>query len=472
MSTLISLNPFDNTTVWEGSISDETTINHTVHQAAQAFKTWSKTNLKERHALVRRFADILSQNKQAMAELIARESGKPVWDALGEVSASIGKVELSIQAHQERTGLTEKQIASGKLIIQHRAHGVMVVLGPFNFPLHLPNGHIVPALIAGNTVVFKPSEMTPAVAEFTLKLWQQAGLPDGVLTLIQGGKEPAQRLIQHPKVNGVLFTGGVPAGLAIHRAVAGHPEKIVALELGGNNPLIAWNTQHIQDAAKIIVRSAFISSGQRCTCARRLIVPNNEHGQAIVEAVCVLVDQLTVANPLAQPEPFMGTLISEQAVDYALQAQANWIEKDAKVLRKAQRLNISSACMTVGILDVTNMQNRQDEEVFAPLLQVIRVDDFAAGIAEANNTRFGLAAGLIADDAQLFETFQAEIQAGIINFNAPTTGASGAAPFGGVGLSGNHRPAGFYASDYCAYPVTSMIQPEVSDNTAIQGVSA
>lgn len=472
MSTLKSYNPFNGEIVWEGTISDEAAVNQAVADAKQAFQTWSKTSLEERFALVRRFAEKLTEAKEAMAKTITIESGKPFWDALGEVNASIGKIELSIQAYQERTGLTEKQIANGNLKIQHRAHGVMAVLGPFNFPLHLPNGHIVPALIAGNTVVFKPSEMTPKVAAFTLVLWKQAGLPEGVLNLIQGGKEPAQQLVQHTDVNGVLFTGGVPAGLAIHRALAGHPEKIVALELGGNNPMIVWDTQHIQDAAKIIVRSAFISAGQRCTCARRLIVPNNEYGQTIVEAVCQLVDQITVDNPMAQPEPFMGTLISTQAVKQALQAQSEWIENGAIALREAQTLDISNACMSAGVLDVTDMQNRQDEEVFAPLLQVIRVDTFEAAIAEANNTRFGLAAGLIADDAKLFEQFQADIHAGIVNFNAPTTGASGAAPFGGVGLSGNHRPAGFYAADYCAYPIASMIQAEVSDKAAIQGVSA
>lgn len=472
MSTLKSYNPFNGEIVWEGTISDEAAVNQAVTDAKHVFQTWSKTPLEERFALVRRFAEKLTEAKEAMAKTIAIESGKPFWDALGEVNASIGKIELSIQAYQERTGLTEKQIANGNLKIQHRAHGVMAVLGPFNFPLHLPNGHIVPALIAGNTVVFKPSEMTPKVAALTLVLWKQAGLPEGVLNLIQGGKEPAQQLVQNTDVNGVLFTGGVPAGLAIHRALAGHPEKIVALELGGNNPLIAWDIQHIQDAAKIIVRSAFISAGQRCTCTRRLIVPNNEHGQTIVEAVCQLVDQLTVDNPMAQPEPFMGTLISAQAVEHALQTQSEWLENGAIALWEAQALDISNACMSAGVLDITDMQNRQDEEVFAPLLQVIRVDTFEAAIAEANNTRFGLAAGLIADDVKLFEQFQAEIHAGIVNFNAPTTGASGAAPFGGVGLSGNHRPAGFYAADYCAYPIASMIQTEVSDKAAIQGVIA
>lgn len=471
MSTLISYNPFDHSIVWQGSISDKQTVDTSVQQAKEASKTWSKTSLETRFALVRRFAEVLSEHKQSMAELITRESGKPLWDALGEVNASIGKIELSIQAYQERTGLTEKQIASGKLQIQHRAHGVMAVLGPFNFPLHLPNGHIVPALIAGNTVVFKPSEMTPAVAELTLSLWQKAGLPEGVIQLIQGGKEPAQQLVQHADVNGVLFTGGVPAGLAIHRALAGHPEKIVALELGGNNPLIAWDTDNIQDAAKLIVRSAFVSAGQRCTCARRLIVPNNAQGEAIVAAVCQLVDQITIDNPQAENQPFMGTLISPQAVDQALQAQAQWLENGAIALRQAKQLAISPASMSAGILDVTVVDNRVDEEIFAPLLQVIRVDDFDAAIAEANNTRFGLAAGLIADDPALFEPFQAEVHAGIINFNTPTVGASGAAPFGGVGLSGNHRPAGFYAADYCAYPVASMVQTAVSDKTAIQGVS-
>jgi succinylglutamic semialdehyde dehydrogenase len=207
-----------------------------------------------------------------MAAVISRATGKPVWDAATEAAAMVGKAELSVKAYNERTPTKEAAAGAFTARISHHPHGVMAVLGPFNFPGHLPNGHIMPALIAGNTVIFKPSEQTPEVAEFTLRLWEEAGIPAGVINLLQGARAPAEQLVAHDGVDGVLFTGGVPAGRAIHRALGGKLEKIVALELGGNNPLVVWDAADLESTAKLIVKSAYITSGQRCTCARRLIV--------------------------------------------------------------------------------------------------------------------------------------------------------------------------------------------------------
>lgn len=259
-------------------------------------------------------------------------------------------------------------------------------------------------------------------------------------------------------MDGVLFTGGAPAGLAIHRALAGQPEKILALELGGNNPLIAWDVANVQAAARIVVLSAFVSAGQRCTCARRLIVPADERGKAILNAVLDAIARLRVGSPDAQPQPFMGPLISPAAASEVLAQQAALIARGAQALIAcAAAETLGPAYLTPGLIDVTNAAGRPDAEIFGPLLQVICVADFETALREANATRFGLAAGLISDSPALFERFSDEIRAGVVNWNRQTTGASGAAPFGGVGLSGNHRPAGFYAADYCAWPMANLI---------------
>ncbi|MEQ1784760.1 MAG: succinylglutamate-semialdehyde dehydrogenase [Hyphomonadaceae bacterium] len=461
----------DGKEIWRGREASASDVEAAVAAARAALPAWRRRSMDERVAVVRAFAKLIEAYKADMAAVISRATGKPLWDAATEAAAMVGKAELSVKAYAERTPLKEAPAGAFVARISHHPHGVMAVLGPFNFPGHLPNGHIMPALIAGNTVVFKPSEQTPEVAEFTLRLWQEAGLPAGVINLLQGARAPAELLVAHEGVDGVLFTGGVPAGRAIHRALGGKLEKIVALELGGNNPLVVWDAADLESAAKLIVKSAYITSGQRCTCSRRLIVKAGPEGDKVVDALVRLTDRIVVGRPDAQPQPFIGPLISAHAADTVLAAQAQWLASDGVAIREAKRLDIGPAYVSPGLIDVTAMASRKDEEVFGPLLQVIRVKDFEAALEEANNTKFGLAAGLISDSADLFATFEAEVRAGVLNWNRQTTGASGSAPFGGVGQSGNHRPAGYYAADYAAWPMASLIAPgAVKDDEAIVGL--
>lgn len=468
---LYSQSPADGSQVWLGAEADEIDIAEAVAAARAAFPPWRREGVEKRLHIVRTFAKLLDGRKAEMAQLISREAGKPIWDAATEAAAMIGKAELSAKAHAERTPTKEAPSGAFTARISHHPHGVMAVLGPFNFPGHLPNGHIMPALIAGNTIVFKPSEKTPGVAELTVRLWQEAGIPAGVINLVQGGRGPAEKLVAQEGVDGVLFTGSVPAGRAIHRALAGRPEKIVALELGGNNPLVVWDAADLDAAARLIVKSAYITAGQRCTCARRLIVKEGGEGDAILSALTRLIDRLIVGKPDADPQPFLGPVISAPAAEQVLAAQAQWLASGGRAIRESRRLDIGPAYLSPGLIDVTHAKDRRDEEVFGPVLQVIRVPDFDAAIAEANATRFGLAAGLISDDAHLFQRFEAEVRAGVLNWNRQTTGASGAAPFGGVGQSGNHRPAGYYAADYSAWPMASLIAPgPAADAEPIIGV--
>ncbi len=458
--------------LWSGNAASTNEAADAVKAAVSAGVSWRRRTLDERMSIITRYTEILTERKAEMAMAIANETGKPLWDSNGEVGALIGKTANSSAAWHERTGEQQRQLSAATLLVSHRPHGVMTVIGPFNFPAHLPNGHIVPALIAGNTVVFKPSQYTPMVAEMMVSAWEDAGLPAGVINLIHGGREIAEALVDDEQVAGICFTGGILAGQAIHRRLAGRPEKILALELGGNNPLIAWEVSDVDAAAKTILRSVYLSSGQRCTCAKRLILPTGDLGDAILQSLDALLDRVIVDAPDATPEPFMGPLISPEAAAQVLSAQIS-LERDGggTVLRRCETLNLGGAFLSPGVIDVTAINDRLDEEVFGPLLQVIRVNDFSAAIDEANNTRFGLAAGLLSDNEELWKTFSNEIQAGVVNWNRHTTGASGAAPFGGIGLSGNHRPAGFYAADYCAWPMASLIAAgKLTDDAPIKGI--
>ncbi|MGO2074731.1 MAG: succinylglutamate-semialdehyde dehydrogenase, partial [Pseudoalteromonas sp.] len=327
--------------------------------------------------------------------------------------------------------------------------------GPYNFPGHLPNGHIVPALLAGNTVIFKPSELTPKVAELTLKLWQKAGLPAGVINLVQGEVETGKALASHKGIDGLFFTGSSRTGHILHEQFAGQPGKILALEMGGNNPLIVTDVADTKAAIHDIVQSAFISSGQRCTCARKLFLPAGEQGDAILAGLIKATKATKVGNFDDADQPFMGSMISSAAAAGMAKAQQELVDLGANVLVELTHTE-NTGFVTPGILDCTDVADFPDEEHFGPLLKVFRFSDFDQAIDKANDTSFGLSAGLLSDNADDYEHFLRRIRAGIVNWNRPITGASSAAPFGGIGASGNHRASAYYAADYCAYPVASV----------------
>ena len=452
-----SYDPAKKRIIWQAISASNEQVNLAVKAARNAFTDWSDRSFEQRLALVKKFGELLSSNKDALALTIAQETGKPLWETATEVASMIGKIGLSEKAYQQRTGVTENPMPQGRAFIRHKPHGVVAVFGPYNFPGHLPNGHIVPALLAGNTVVFKPSDLTPLVAQKTVELWQQAGLPAGVLNLVQGEVETGKALAAHPGLDGLFFTGSSRTGKILHEQFAGHPGKILALEMGGNNPLIVKDVANIDAAVHDIIQSAFITSGQRCTCARRLFLANNAQGDAILAKLIAVTQSITVGMYDAQPQPFMGAMISSQAAASMLRAQQQLLALGAASLVELKHQDVDSGFVTPGILDVTAIaESMPDEEHFGPLLKVIRYDDFDQAINLANHTSFGLSAGLLADSQQDYQHFYKRIRAGIVNWNRPITGASGAAPFGGIGESGNHRASAFYAADYCAYPVASV----------------
>ncbi|AUX39582.1 succinylglutamate-semialdehyde dehydrogenase [Sorangium cellulosum] len=451
-----SRNPVTQEVVFEGRAASSEQVDGAVKAARAAFRAWRDLGLEERIAVVRRFAGLLTEHKARLADVIGRETGKPRWEALTEVQTMIGKVDVSIMAYRDRTGEKRAEAGDATAVVRHRPHGVVAVFGPYNFPGHLPNGHIVPALIAGNCVVHKPSELTPKVAEEVARLWQEAGVPAGVFNLVQGGKDTGITLAGHPGIDGLFFTGSSATGSALHRQLAGQPEKILALEMGGNNPMIVQDVANMDAAIHHIIQSAFISAGQRCTCARRLLVPEGPEGDALVRRLIDAASKLKVGRYDDAEQPFMGAVISLAAADQLLRAQERLRSLGGEVLLEMRRLEEGTALLSPGILDVSAIEDLPDEEHFGPIVQVQRYASFDEAIALANRTRYGLAAGLISDRKDLYEQFWREIRAGIVNWNKPLTGASSAAPFGGVGSSGNHRPSAYYAADYCAYPVAGL----------------
>lgn len=454
----MSTDPSTGEVVWRGNAAAAQEIGKAVLSAKKAFISWSKESKADRISVLERFKVLLEQRKDVLARLISRETGKVGWDSASEVAATLGKLTFSLTAYDERTGERASSSETAPLQIstlRHRPHGLLCVFGPYNFPAHLPNGHIMPALLAGNVVIFKPSELTPAVAEWMVKLWEEAGIPPGVLQLVQGERETG-KLLANSDIDGVLFTGSSATGKLLHAQFAGRPEVMLALEMGGNNPLIVYEPEDIKAAVRETILSGFISSGQRCTCARRLIIVKGEGSDAYLKALVDAVGKVKVGTYLDTPEPFMGPLVSMRERDRVLSMQGLLRDKGARILVEAKQLHDTLPWVSPCVVDVTGVAGIPDEEIFGPFLQVARVDSVDNAITVANNTQYGLSAGLLSRHRYVFDMLLENMRAGLVNWNRQTTGASGAAPFGGVGLSGNHRPAGYYAADYCAYPVATM----------------
>ncbi|WP_369053024.1 succinylglutamate-semialdehyde dehydrogenase [Burkholderia gladioli] len=451
-----SRNPGTDELVWQGASASPADVDFAVASARRAFAAWSALDFEARAAIVKRFAAILGERKETIAAAIGRETGKPLWEARTEVATMAAKVEISITSYHERTSEKRTAMADGTAVLRHRPHGVVAVFGPYNFPGHLPNGHIVPALIAGNTVVFKPSELAPGVARATVEAWRDAGLPAGVLNLVQGEKETGVALANHRQIDGLFFTGSSDTGTLLHRQFGGRPEIVLALEMGGNNPLVIGDVADLDAAVHHTIQSAFLSAGQRCTCARRIFVPEGADGERFLARFVEVTARIRAGRYDAEPQPFMGAVISARAASRLVEAQASLLGAGAQALIAMEQRDPKLGFVNAAILDVTAVHDLPDTEYFGPLAQVIRYGSFDEAIALANDTAYGLSAGLLSDDADAWAHFQRSIRAGIVNWNRPTNGASSAAPFGGTGRSGNHRPSAYYAADYCAYPMASV----------------
>lgn len=464
--------------VWSGSPNPDH-LDAAFASARAAQPAWAAWPLEKRAAALRSFRQLATERADAIATLIRDEVGKPMWDAKAEAGLLAAKVDITLEesptaAMNRVTGfeLSLSPTRAGRCWF--RPHGVMGVLGPFNFPAHLPNGHIIPALAMGNTIVFKPSDKAPAVGQALAELFydalSQAGAPAGVFNLVQGGSAIAASLAAHPALDGILFTGSWPVGRRIMQANLDRPGRLLALEMGGNNPAIILPDADLPQAIIECVRSAFVTTGQRCTCTRRVIV-HRDVAPRVIPALCKAASSLIIGAPDASHPVFMGPIISQAARDAVLNAQTQLARAGGDLLVPCTAIDGPGTepgwYITPGICKVPGFVRGshsplahpgEDIEIFGPLLRVSVAENLDDAITQANATDFGLAASIFTRDQAAADTFAARAKAGCINWNTGTAGASSKLPFGGLGLSGNHRPAGAFSLDYCAYPVAGMLE--------------
>ncbi|MBN4066927.1 succinylglutamate-semialdehyde dehydrogenase [Simkania negevensis] len=460
-----SNNPATGDIVWEGHEATEKEVKSSVIAARKAFISWSSSPLAHRLSFLEKFINEVEKNKQRLAEAVSMEIGKPLWESTAEVNLVGNKYKLSLEAFSERCGEQLIEEKPRKLTTRFKPLGVLAIFAPFNFPVHLPCAHIIPALIAGNTVVLKPSVAAAYTTHILMECFEHAGFPAGVVNMIQGDKDTGHFLSLHPQVDGLLFTGSYETGRMLAETYCHHPEKILALEMGGNNPLIVHLASDPEAAAYHTILSSYITAGQRCTCARRLIVPEGQENDDFLHALLDMLSAIQVGAYTSSPEPFMGPVVNAKSATKCIEMQQTLLDIGGKPIKPMEHLQTTTGFLSPGIIDMTEATSPPDREIFGPLIQLYRVKDFDAAIQEANNTSYGLSAALFSRHKKLFERFFHEVRAGIINWNSQTTGASGKTPFGGIGYSGNHRPAGYHACDCCSYPIASIEAEELATPT-------
>lgn len=434
--------------------------------AKDAYMPWSRTTLAERKSYLLKLRDVFVAHESEMAELISRDTGKALWDATQEAKALATKVDVTL--NESLKLISEERIENALPqvdgVIRYRSRGVMAVIGPFNFPAHLPNGHIIPALIAGNTVVFKPSDQTPAVAQFYAQLVEKAELPPGVFNLVHGEAETGRRLVAHELVDGILFTGSYEVGLKIKQETLNHYWKILALEMGGKNATVVWEDADIDKAIYETLVGSYMSTGQRCSGTSRIIL-HDKIADQFTDRFYKAAKKLTIGH--WSKNPFMGALINGPAVEKYIRFQemANRENCESLMRGKALELEFKGHYVTPSIHLVKSFDANslyQKTEIFGPNVAIYRSSDFEKTIEMVNSTGYGLVMALFSKNRELYETALQKARVGLLNWNRTTNGASSRLPFGGMGKSGNDRPSAFFAIQYCTIPVASL-----EDSTAL-----
>lgn len=436
-------------------------VNKAVDSARKAYLPWAHLGFEKRREHLLRLKEVFLSRAGELAEIISRETGKPLWETKGEAAGLANKIDITLNHSMKLVAEEEIKDALPGIsgFIRHKPRGVMSVIGPFNFPAHLPNGHIIPALACGNTVVFKPSEKTPATGQWMAESFQAAQFPKGVFNMVHGLVETGKRLVNHDSVDGVLFTGSYEVGLKIKQDTLTQFWKILALEMGGKNATVVWKDAELKKAVYETLVGAFMSTGQRCSCTSRIILHRDIRDQ-FVEQFYANAKKLKIGH---WREPvFMGPLISADSMEKFLRYQEIAKREGCESLMRGKALEnlehqgyyVTPSINLVQKFDPASVY--QKSEIFGPNVAIFTVDSFEEALAINNASGFGLVMSLFSKDRALYEKALIEAQVGVLNLNRTTNGASSRLPFGGMNKSGNDRPSAHFAVQYCSVPVSSL----------------
>jgi succinylglutamic semialdehyde dehydrogenase len=454
MDELVGVSPADpRDEIGRFPIADAAAVGAAVERARAAFPAWRDAGIEARARLLLRFAALAREREEALARLIAREVGKALWDARAEARLVAAKVETTLE-HGLKLVATYEGGTGARATFHPR--GVLAVIGPFNFPAHLPNGHLVPALATGNTVVFKPSDLAPAVGAWLGALFAEAGFPPGTVLVVQGRAATGRTLALHPGIDGVLFTGSFAVGRDLQLRAIDLPGRLLALELGGKNAMIVCADADLEQAVSEAAVSIAASTGQRCSSLSRLFVAR-EIVEPFSERLAKLLAGLRIGAPLAE-DTFMGPLVSKAAHEKLERFRAGAREAGGEVVVRVDP-GLPPPFAGPGLVRFAGLAQThpyQREEIFGPEAALYAFDDLDAAIEAANDADYGLCAAVMSRSRVSYERALGRLRVGVLNWNRGTIGASGRLPFGGLRRSGNDRPAGISSTLYCTFPQSHL----------------
>lgn len=459
-------------------------IDEAVSAAREAFPSWRRLAQADRNEFLKKYQIALKRHEEDLMKAMAREVGKPLWECKTEVTAMVNKIDVTLNESLKYATDFEipKIMPDTHGVCRYRPLGVAAVIGPFNFPGHLPNGHLVPALATGNTVIFKPSEKSPLVGEIMAECFREAGFPPGVFNLLQGEKEVSRRLCVHEGVDAVLFTGSYEVGLRIKQDTLPQYWKLLALEMGGKNSSIIWKDWSNDDLDFVIhenLVASFITAGQRCSATSRILV-HREVYDRFVRRFHEAAKAFSIGHPFTNP--FMGPVIDAGSVDRYLKFIGIAAREGCEVLMRGKALELEkkghyvtpSICLVRDAsLEVTKKSVFQQTELFGPCVSITPIEDLDHGIVLANATHYGLVSSVFTKDRAVYERCLDGLQMGLINWNKTTVGASSRLPFGGLKKSGNHWPTALSATLYCTYPLASLevAEPQMPSTSNYPGLN-
>jgi succinylglutamic semialdehyde dehydrogenase len=447
-------------------------LDEAVIDAKKGFQVWRSYSLEKRLEYLERLKTSLQKREKEIATAISLESGKAFWESTVEAQALASKIditrEISLPMMKQMEGFG-RQTSSSEF--RFHPHGICAVYGPFNFPLHLAHGHIVPALMMGNVVLFKPSEYTNASASLYSQAFEEAGFPSGVYQCVLGGAQLGENISRHPDVDAIFFTGSALVGRKITEAsfeTHGDFRRLIALELGGKNASIVHEDADLDLAVASCLFSAYATTGQRCTCSSRIFV----HQRLIKDfekRFLQKLTQLSYGDPF-QSQTFMGPLIHPASLTNFLKHLETARSEGFESLKESETVDSNSCVVSPSLYRSSNphrdhLQSSLQQEFFGPnsiLIPYERTEDL---VTWHEATPYGLAASVFSSSAAFFDRMDHELKVGLLNWNRPSVGASSKLPFGGWKASGNHWPAGSFASLYCARPrsyVTAESNPGLS----------
>ncbi|MCM3115564.1 aldehyde dehydrogenase family protein [Neobacillus sp. MER 74] len=434
--TFFSVNPANTEDlVGEFQASNEQDVQLAIEAAKNAFPSWYQTAPSKRAAILNKAASILEQNVASLAEELTREEGKHVDDAKNEILRSAQTLRYYAVEGQSFTGETfPNDDANMKVSTEREPLGVVSVITPWNFPLSIPARKIAPALITGNTVVFKPSSDTPLIAFRLVEALDKAGIPKGVINFVTGkASDVGDLLVTHQAVRAVTFTGSTAAGEDIHQK-AGFTTR-TQMELGGKNPLIVMEDADLDLAATLTVNGGFSLTGQACTGTSRVIVLKNVK-EAFVQKLVEKTSALKVGNGF-EAGVKIGPLANEKQLKNVLKYIEFGKEDGAELVYGGEQLLSGEFekgyYVQPSIFTNVKANSRiAKEEIFGPVVAVIEVDTYEEAIAVANDVEYGLSASIVTNNLKIANQFTKDIQAGTVKVNRTTTGNLMNAPFGGL----------------------------------------